>query len=208
MYNSTIPKKLDNYEIPKDKPESQYNEAEKMIFGLLYDPLHQELTNGRLFAKIKSQDLNKCDVTNLELRKKIINELLGTSNDVYIEPPFFCDYGSNIHFGKSCYLNHNCVFLDECKITIGSNTFFGPNVQVYTATHPIDPIERRDGEGGKPIKIGNDCWIGGSAVILPGITIGDGVTVGAGSVVTKNVEDYTVVAGNPAKIIRRLEKPK
>ena len=126
---------------------------------------------------------------------------------MYIEPPFFCDYGSNIHFGRECYLNHNCIFLDVCKITIGSNTFFGPNSQVYTATHPLDPIERRKGEFGKPVKIGNDCWIGGSAVIPPGVTIGDGVTVGAGSVVTKDVEDYTVVAGNPAKIIKRLTKP-
>jgi len=208
MNSKNIPIKLLNYEIPKDKPESEYNEAEKMIAGLTYDPMVEELANGRLFAKQKIQELNKCDVLNFDLRNQILKDLLGTSNDVYIEPPFYCDHGTNIHFGKGCYLNHNCIFLDNNKITIGSSTFIGPNVQVYTAIHPLDPIERRQGESGKPITIGSDCWIGGSAVILPGITIGDGVTVGAGSVVTKDVEDYTVVAGNPARIIRRLDKPK
>ena len=205
--NKLYPKKLERYEIPEDKPVSKYNEREKLMSGLMYDPFVEELTSGRMYAKEKCQELNACDVLNTELRKALVNDLIGTSNDVYIEPPFFCDYGSNIHFGQGCYLNHNCIFLDDCEIIVGSNTLFGPNVQVYTATHPVDPMERRIGEYGKPIKIGNDCWIGGSAVILPGVTIGDGVTVGAGSVVTKDVEDYTVVAGNPAKIIKRVEKP-
>jgi maltose O-acetyltransferase len=99
----------------------------------------------------------------------------------------------------------NCVLLDTMKITIGSNVFFGPNVQVYTATHPLDAIERRTVEFSKPVTIGNDCWIGGGSIILPGVTIGSGVTVGAGSVVTKNVPDNVLVAGNPAKIVRKLQ---
>ena len=204
------PIKLADYTLPFEKDESEYNEAEKMLASKLYDASDEELINGRLFAKIKIQQFNLSSNLNYETsRKPLLKDLLGQSNDVYIEPPFYCDYGTNIVFGNSCYLNHNCCFLDVCKIIIGSNVLFGPNVQVYTATHPIDPIERRTGkEDGKPIKIGNDVWIGGSAVICPGVTIGDGVTVGAGAVVTKDVEPYVVVGGNPAKIIKRLETPK
>ena len=192
---------------PKDLKESELSAAEKMVYGFTYLPLDAEICRGRNFAKEKCKEINNLHCLDFDGRKKLLNELFNTSNSVYIEPPFNWENGTNIDIGESCYLNHNCYLLDVCKITIGSNTFFGPNSQVYTATHPLDPIERRKGEFGKPVKIGNDCWIGGSAVILPGVTIGDGVTVGAGSVVTKDVEDYTVVAGNPAKIIKRLPKP-
>jgi maltose O-acetyltransferase len=201
------PVKLPKYSTPiLTKNESDFNEAERMVSGLLYDPNQAELKNGARHAKLKMQQFNTSDCRDMELRKKLLEELLGTYNNVIIEPPFFCDYGTNIDFGNNCYLNHNCCFLDVCNISIGSNTMFGPNVQIYTASHPLDPIERRGRELGKPVAIGNDCWIGGSAVILPGVTIGDGVVVGAGSVVTKNVEPYVVVAGNPAKVIKRIEK--
>ena len=103
-------------------------------------------------------------------------------------------------------MNYNCVLLDICAIKIGSGTMLAPGVQIYAATHPTDPIDRRSFELGKPITIGRDCWIGGNAIICPGVTIGDGSTIGAGSVVTKNVDSFVVVAGNPAKVIRRLEK--
>ena len=202
------PIKLENYSLPLNKNESDYNEAEKMLSCQLYDAFDDELLKGRLFSKFKCQQLNSIDCCDQNLRNILLEELLGTSNQVYIEPPFFCDYGTNIEFGNNCYLNHNCIFLDVCKITIGSNVLFGPNVQIYTASHPLDPIIRRTGkELGKPINIGNDVWIGGSTVICPGVTIGDGSTVGAVSVVTKDVEPYVVVAGNPAKIIKKLEKP-
>ena len=203
------PVKLAKYMLPLDKNESEYNEAEKMLTCQLYDASDKELLNGRLFAKLKIQQFNSSDCLDQETRKSLLSELLGNSNQVYIEPPFYCDYGTNIEFGNGCYLNHNCIFLDGCSITIGSNVLFGPNVQVYTASHPIDPLERRTGkELGKPIRIGDDVWIGGSAVICPGVTIGNGVTVGAGAIVTKDVEPYVVVAGNPAKVIKRLERPK
>lgn len=205
--NKTQPIKLLKDTFPLHNDESKYTEKEKMLSGKLYDVNDEELRNGRMFAKFKAQQFNSSDCLDQETRAILLNELLFKSNNVYIEPPFYCDYGSNIEFGSNCYLNHNCIFLDVCSLTIGSNVLFGPNVQVYTASHPLDPIERRNGiELGKPIKIGNDVWIGGSAVICPGVTIGDGVTVGAGSVVTKDVEPYVVVAGNPAKVIKKLDR--
>ena len=198
------PKKLAYYETPLKEITT---ETHKMVSGLLYEANYEELLQARLFAHSKVHELNLSHPSQSKLRQQILEELLGTYNGVYIEPPFYCDYGTNIHFGPNCYLNFNCTFLDVCKITIGARTLFAPNAQVYTATHPLDPIERRAAEFSKPVKIGDDCWIGAGAIILPGVTIGNGVTVGAGSVVTKDVEDYVVVAGNPAKIIKRLEKP-
>lgn len=128
----------------------------------------------------------------------------------FIEPPFYCDYGYNIHMGSGSYMNFGCTILDGCKVSIGSRTLFGPNVQIYSATHPLDAHVRRGTKGpeyAKPITIGDDVWVGGAVVICPGVTIGSGSTIGAGSVVTKDVEPYTAVAGNPARLIRRLEKP-
>ena len=104
-------------------------------------------------------------------------------------------------------MNHNCLILDVCEVTIGERTLFAPGVQIYTATHPTCPVKRRTTEYGKPIKIGKDCWIGGNAVICPGVTIGDGVTIGAGAVVTRDIESFSVAVGNPARVIKKLEKP-
>ena len=150
-------KKLKQYEIPPPNKEvSEYKEAEKMQSNILYKPMDPELVNGRCFAKKKMQEFNTCDCLDFELRKKLLNELLGTSNEVFIEPPFYCDYGANIHFGEGCYLNHGCFFSDPAKIVIGARTLFAPFVQIYTATHPLDPIERRTAEYGRAIKIGSD----------------------------------------------------
>jgi acetyltransferase-like isoleucine patch superfamily enzyme len=128
-------------------------------------------------------------------------------NEPWIEPPLAMDYGYNVKLGQNVFINFNSVFLDTCLITIGSRTMCGPNVSFYSATHPVDPAIRdgtRGPETGKEIHVGEDCWIGGNAILLPGVTIGRGSVVGAGSVVTKSVPDFTIVAGNPAKIIRKI----
>ncbi|CAG7786545.1 unnamed protein product, partial [Allacma fusca] len=130
-----------------------------------------------------------------------------STDKIYIEPNFRCDYGVNITFGENAYMNFDCCILDPAPVTIGKNFLAAPGVHIYAATHPLDCIERRVFEVAKAITIGDDVWIGGMAVICPGVKIGNGVVVGAGSVVTKDVPDYVVVAGNPAKIIKHLEKP-
>ncbi|EUC35748.1 hypothetical protein COCVIDRAFT_19137 [Bipolaris victoriae FI3] len=129
-------------------------------------------------------------------------------NDPWIEPPMAMDYGYNVRLGENVFINFNSVFLDTCLITIGSRTLVGPNCSFYSGTHPLDPAVRNGTQGpelGKEIHVGEDCWIGGNVCILPGVTIGKGSVVGAGSVVTKSVPDFTVVAGNPAKFIRKIE---
>jgi len=129
-------------------------------------------------------------------------------NEPYILAPVCADYGFNVSLGEGAFLNFNALFLDTCKITIGARTLVGPNVSFFAATHPLDPVVRqglKGPEGGKPITIGEDCWIGGNVTILPGVTIGRGATIGAGSVVSKNVPAFHVAAGNPAKVIRKIE---
>ncbi|EMD63547.1 hypothetical protein GGP41_005797 [Bipolaris sorokiniana] len=129
-------------------------------------------------------------------------------NDPWIEPPMAMDYGYNVRLGENVFINFNSVFLDTCLITIGSRTLVGPNCSFYSGTHPLDPAVRNGTQGpelGKEIHVGEDCWIGGNVCILPGVTIGRGSVVGAGSVVTKSVPDFTVVAGNPARFIRKVE---
>lgn len=187
------------------KNETELNEAERMLAGLSYNASDINLINGRIFAKQMCHKYNS--MAPLSNRLEVLKKLLGTySKGNFIEPPFYCDYGSNIHLGENVYMNHGCILLDVNEIKIGKNTLLGPNVQIYTAGHPTDPIIRRKTEFGKAITIGQDTWIGGGAIILPGITIGDGVTIGAGSVVTKNIESFTVAVGNPARIIKRLNK--
>jgi acetyltransferase-like isoleucine patch superfamily enzyme len=126
----------------------------------------------------------------------------------YIDGPIKVDYGTHLRLGKNVYINFNCTFLDTCMITIGARTLIGPNCSFYTATHPLDPFLRNGIKGpelGTPITIGEDCWFGGNVIVCPGVTIGRGCTIGAGSVVTKDVPDFHVVAGNPAKIIKKIE---
>lgn len=125
--------------------------------------------------------------------------------NIYFEPPFHCEYGSHIEVGENFYANINCVMLDVGKITIGDNVLFGPNVSIYTAGHPIHPESRNSGyEYGIPVTIGDNVWIGGSCVILPGVSIGNNVVIGAGSVVTKDIPDNVCAAGNPCRVIRKI----
>lgn len=190
----------------QNKNTSEYNEVDKMQISMLYNALDETLVKARVYAKVMCQKLNNSDPSNIEAKNEIFKELFGKySKGCYIEPPFFCDYGPNIHLDENVYMNHGCILLDVNEIRIGKGTFLAPSVQIYTAAHPTDPIPRRTQEFGKPVTIGRDCWIGGNVVILPGITIGDGVTIGAGSIVTKDVESFSIVVGNPARVIKKIE---
>lgn len=184
--------------------------AHVMVSGELYDPMDPELVEARTAARMACYDYNNTSPLEMDKRKAILKELFGSCTDnIYIEPSFNVDYGRNIHFGDNVYFNYNCVILDVSTVTIGKNLFCAPGVHIYTATHPVDPVLRCAGrELGKPVKIGDNVWIGGSAVICPGVTIGDNVTIGAGSVVAKDVPSNVVVAGNPCRIIRHLDVPK
>ncbi|MDE7265244.1 MAG: sugar O-acetyltransferase [Clostridia bacterium] len=142
-----------------------------------------------------------------EERCGIAKNLLGkTGNNVYLSQGFCCDYGKNIEVGENFYCNYGVCILDVCKVSIGDNCLIAPQAGIYTACHPLDRKTRTSGlELGKPVKIGNDCWIGGQAVINPGVTLGDNVVVGSGAVVTKSFPSNVVIAGNPAKIIKKLD---
>lgn len=180
-------------------------EKEKMIAGELYLSGGDDLKKERRKTKNLLHRLNITEYRITKNARLIIAELIpNAGKNLYIEPPFFCDYGSNIICGDNVYFNVNCVVLDSTKVTIGSNVLFGPGVQLYTASHPMDFEARRTQELSKPITIGDDCWIGGNAIICPGITIGNGCVIGAGSVVTKDIPDNMMAAGNPAKVIRQL----
>jgi maltose O-acetyltransferase len=179
------------------------SEKEKMLSGDLYDASDQLLTQERQRARTLTNQLNVTHYGDQSAYKQTLSALLpNAADDIWIEPPFFCDYGYNLYTGEKVFFNFNCVLLDVMPIQIGSNVLFGPNVQLYTAAHPVDALERRKGlEFAKPISIGNDCWIGGSAIISPGVTVGDRCVIGAGAVVTSDVPADTIVVGNPAKPI-------
>jgi maltose O-acetyltransferase len=168
-----------------------------MLAGELYDALDPELVKARERAR---ELLARYNATR---DRQALVELLGRlADDAIVEPPFHCDYGFNIAVGERFYANVNCVFLDCAPIEIGGHVLLGPGVQLYTATHPFDPAKRREGlEFAKPITIGDDAWLGGGAIVLPGVTIGDRVVVGAGSVVTRDVPADARIAGNPARPI-------
>lgn len=177
-----------------------------MLAGELYSPVSKELAEERLKAKRLLHRLNVTEYLFTKNAAEILRELIPDAPaDLYIEPPFHCDYGYNIHCGKRVYFNVNCVVLDVMKVTIGSNVLIGPGVQIYTASHPLDAVTRRSRALAKPVSIGSDCWIGGGAIICPGVSIGNGCVIGAGAVVTKSLPDNTLAAGNPAKVIRRLD---
>jgi maltose O-acetyltransferase len=183
------------------------SEKEKMLDGELYNPLDKELSIERRKARLLFKELNDSSDANGKKRKQILKQLIPNSSGiVWIEPPFYCDYGSNIYIGERVFFNFNCVVLDVAKVTIGSRTMFGPNVQIYTATHPMNHKERASAlESGKPISIGKDAWVGGSVVICPGVSIGDRSVIGAGSVVTNDIPSDVFAAGNPCKVIRSIE---
>jgi maltose O-acetyltransferase len=181
------------------------SEREKMLAGELYDPLDPELAAARVRARDLCQDLNATREADEDERRRILIELFGAGGDeVWMQPPFFCDYGSNIFLGKRVFFNFNCVVLDVCAVRIGDFTLFGPSVQIYTATHPLEAELRRTREYAKPIEIGSDVWVGGAAVICPGVTIGSRSVIGAGSVVTRDIPDSVFAAGNPCRVIREL----
>lgn len=149
--------------------------------------------------------LNHLNPDDFDEIREAVKELLGTSEGAFINPPFFCDYGSHIHVGKNFYANYNCTVLDVAKVCIGDNCLFGPNVGVYTAGHPIHPATRNTAyEYGIPVTIGDNVWVGAGSIILPGVTIGSNSVIGAGSVVTKDIPDWVVAAGNPCKVIRKI----
>lgn len=179
-------------------------EKEKMISGELYAPTDDELQTERLRARKLMREIDQA--SNDDERKKIIKELLGkTGKEVMFEGSLQCDYGYNINVGENFFANFDTVMLDVCPIQIGDDCMFGPGVHVYTATHPLDAEERISGvEFGKPVTLGDRVWVGGRAIINPGVTIGDNVVIGSGAVVTKNIPSNVVVGGNPARIIKTL----
>lgn len=181
------------------------DEKQKMTAGLPYRPSDETLRADRLRARQLLHRYNHSGPEEKAERKAILKDLLGKSKDAYIEPSFRCDYGYNIFLGKSFYANFDCVMLDVCPIHIGDNCMLAPGVHIYTATHPVDAAERISGiEYGKPVTIGHNVWIGGRAVINPGVTIGDNAVIASGAVVVKDVPPNVIVGGNPAQIIKTL----
>lgn len=184
------------------------NEKEKMLAGELYDAnYNKELAEERQKAKDLCYEYNQIKPSNQEEKNKIMEEILGkTKGNFLIEQPFMCDYGYNIEIGENFYANHNLIILDGNKVKFGNNVFIAPNCGFYTAGHPIDPTLRNQGlEYAKPIEIGNNVWIGGNVVVLPGVTIGDNCVIGAGSVVVKDIPKNSIAVGNPCKVIKKVE---
>ena len=194
-------------------------EREKMLCGQLYDCGDAELLEQQHRAKDLIRDYNRADSNDLKTKNNILNMLLGgRGKNLWIAAPFYVDYGNNIYLGNNCEINMNCVFLDCNKITIGENALIGPNVQIYAVYHPTNAVDRfgETKDDGSfefckaitaPVKIGNNVWIGGGAIILPGIAIGDNVVIGAGSVVTKDIPDNVVAVGNPCRVMRENIAP-
>lgn len=182
-------------------------EKEKMLAGELYFSNDPVLVTERDHALAKTRFYNSLDATQKKEKLEILKTLLGSCpDDPEIVPALHCDYGYNIHLGHHFYANTNCVFLDCAEIRIGNYVFLGPNVQLYAATHPLDPELRRQGiESAHPITIGDDVWIGGNTIINAGVTIGTGTTIGSGSVVTKDIPSHVLAAGNPCRVIRQLK---
>ena len=180
-------------------------EKDKMLAGELYDPLDPVLCAERDRCRDLCLALNATREDQKTERHRLLVALLGGETDAWIQPPFFCDYGTNLHLGRKVFFNFNCVVLDVARVTIGDHVLFGPCVQIYTATHPISAVERRQWlESAKPITIGSDVWIGGGAIVCPGVNIGERSVIGAGSVVTRDIPPDVVAAGNPCRVIRSL----
>jgi maltose O-acetyltransferase len=181
-------------------------EKQKMLNGDLYNASDPELTEERRKARLLCNRFNQTVAGDNDLRASVLKTLIPYQGaDLIIEPPFLCDYGSNIAVGNKVYFNYNCTILDVMKVTIGSNVLLGPSVQIYAATHPMNWQERASGlESGKPVTIGSDVWIGGGTIICPGVTIGSRCVIGAGSVVTRDIPDDCFAAGNPCRKIKDL----
>ncbi len=180
---------------------------EKMIAGEVYDANAPELVEMRDRTADLCREYNDIRPSAYGERYEKLREILGTCGpDCIVVQPFRCDYGRQIRLGDRFFSNFGLTILDEAEVTFGDNCFLGPNVSIYTACHSTDPAERNSGrEWARPVRIGNDCWIGGSVTILPGVSIGDGSTVGAGSVVTRDIPPHSVAVGNPARVIKTLD---
>ena len=182
------------------------SQKEKMLGGELYDPLDSQLCAERLRARLLFKALNDTADDQQEERTRLIKELIPASGEgVWIEPPFYCDYGTNITLGDRVFFNFNCVVLDVTQVRVGSGVLFGPAVQIYVATHPLSAAERRTGlESGRAVEVGNEVWVGGGAIICPGVRVGARSVIGAGSVVTRDIPEGVFAAGNPCRVIREL----
>lgn len=182
------------------------SEKEKMLAGELYDPLDPQLAAERRRARLLFKALNDTRDDQQEERERLIRELIPAAGvGVWIEPPFYCDYGTNITLGDRVFFNFNCVVLDVAPVRIGSRVLFGPAVQIYAATHPLGAAERKTGlEAGRSVEIGDDVWVGGGAIICPGVRVGARSVVGAGSVVTRDIPEGVFAAGNPCRVIREV----
>jgi maltose O-acetyltransferase len=183
-------------------------EKDKMLAGELYDPLDPQLAAERRRARDLLKAFNDSRDDETEKRARLLRELFGAAGDgLWVEPPFFCDYGGNITLGRKVYFNFNCVVLDPAPVRVGDNTLFGPAVQIYTAAHPLGAAERRTGrESARPVVIGPDVWVGGGVVVCPGVTVGAGSVIGAGSVVTRDVPAGVLAVGNPCRVVRELAR--
>ncbi len=180
-------------------------ERERMLAGELYDAMDPELVTARARARDLCLDLNATREAQQDERRRILHDLFGAGGDtVWMQPPFYCDYGANIELGERVFFNFNCIVLDVCRVRIGSFTLFGPAVQIYTPMHPLNAEARRGKEYGKPVDIGADVWVGGGAIILPGVRIGSRTIIGAGSVVSRDIPDGVFAAGNPCRVIREI----
>jgi maltose O-acetyltransferase len=180
-------------------------EREKMLAGELYNALDPELVATRARARDLCQALNSSPESDQPARRRLLCELFGAGGEsVWMQPPFYCDYGRNIRLGERVFFNFNCIVLDVCPVEIGDFTQFGPAVQILTAMHPMNAAERRTLEYGRPIQIGAAVWVGGGAIICPGVSIGARTVIGAGSVVTRDIPDGVFAAGNPCRVIREI----
>lgn len=180
------------------------NQIERRDAGLAY------IADNAVFEEMQKckgilQKLNFIDRRDADGISKLVKELFGKSEGAFVNPPFFCDYGSHIEVGKNFFANYNCSLIDVAKIKIGDNCMLAPNVAIYTAGHPVHPVSRNSAyEYGKEVTIGDNVWLGGNTVVCPGVHIGSNVVIGAGSVVTKGIPDWSIAAGNPCKVIRRI----
>jgi maltose O-acetyltransferase len=182
------------------------SEREKMLAGEFYDVLDAELIAARANVRELCTKRNATSETEAQLRTKLCKLIFGKGGDtVWMQPPFFCDYGVNIELGERVYFNFNCIILDVCPVSIGDYCYFGPAVQILTAMHPLDAKLRRKLEYGKPVSIGSDVWVGAGALILPGVSIGSESVIGAGSVVARDIPDRVIAVGNPCRVIRPID---
>lgn len=195
------------------------NELEKCLAGEWYDCHNPIFLEYKQKARLLLREYNSLEYNQKAKKTEILKEMLGSMGDnVSIGLPFICDYGCNIHIGNNVSINMNCTLVDCNKITIGNNVLIASNVQMYTATHPVELADRLtpnwDSESGEyfcrtyalPITIGNGCWIGGGVIILPGVTIGNGTVIGAGSIVTKDIPDNCLAVGNPCRVVRKINE--